>query len=339
MEKLALKIGIDLGTENTLVYIAKQGIVFNEPSVVAYDRTSNECIACGHDAKEMLGKTHDKIRVVKPMDGGVVADLDATRTLLEYVLATLSTTSKIDWRKSTLLLCCPSEISIVEEAALIKLAGSLGIKDVFIEQEVKAGAIGAGCDIYKTTGCMIVDIGGGSSDIGVLSCGDLVVWNSIRVAGRYIDREIMKYVKSEYKLLIGDKTAERVKFELATLKPINPKEERTLEVSGRHLTIGQPYTITLTESEIQFIVIDTFEKIKHAILATLEKTPPELSADILNYGIMFNGGTSCIPGISEYFEKQLGIPCSKSRNCLTSIVEGTKYLLKNRGSYLVKPTE
>ncbi|MDY4559295.1 MAG: rod shape-determining protein [Eubacteriales bacterium] len=338
MAKEVLQIGIDLGTANTLVYIAKQGIVFNEPSYVAYDKATKKCIACGHSAKLMAGKTHDKIRVVKPLEGGVVADLDATKSLLEYIFSKLDRADDIDWAKSTILLCCPSEITVVERAALINLAHDMGIQDVFIEQEVKAGAVGAGCDIYQTTGCMIADIGGGSTDIGVLSCGDLVVWDSIRVAGRYFDNEIAKYVKQHYNLLIGERTAERLKFELATLAPI-VGEEKECEASGRHLSQGQPATVTIRQGEIREIMLKAFDKIKHVILATLERTPPELSADILKNGITINGGGGCIPGIKEYFEAELKIPCTISPNCLTSIVEGTKYLLKNRGNYLQRPVE
>jgi rod shape-determining protein MreB len=186
---------------------------------------------------------------------------------------------------------------------------------------------------------MIVDIGGGSSDIGVLACGDLVVWESIRVAGRYFDNEISKHIKQNYNLLIGDRTAERVKFELATLAPIAAGMETEMRVSGRHLSYGLPSTITVKQGEIREIMLRAFERIKHTILAILEKTPPELSADILRDGIVVNGGGACIPGIKEYFEAELGLPCRISDNPLTSIVEGTKYLLKNRGNYLVKPQD
>lgn len=338
MAKQKVQVGIDLGTANILVYIAKHGIVFNEPSVVAYDRQSKRCIACGHSAKLMMGKEHDKIKVVRPLEGGVVADLDATRSMLQYIFSRLDKLD-IDYAGSTILLCCPSEVTVVERAALIQLAYDMGVRDVFIEQEVKAGAIGAGIDIYSTTGSMIVDIGGGSSDIGVLACGDLVVWESIRVAGNYFDNEIAKHIKQNYNLLIGDRTAERVKFELATLAPIAAGMENEMRVSGRHLSYGLPSTITVKQGEIREIMLRAFERIKHTILAILERTPPELSADILRDGIVVNGGGACIPGIKEYFEAELGLPCRISDNPLTSIVEGTKYLLKNRGNYLVKPQD
>lgn len=339
MAKKILQIGVDLGTANTLVYIAKQGIVYNQPSVVASDKSSKKCIACGDEAKMMLGKEHDKIKVVRPLEGGVVADLDATKLMLEFILAQIETAHNVDWNNSTLLLCCPSEITVVERAALINLANDLGIRDVFIEQEVKAGAIGAGCDIYSTQGSMIIDMGGGSSDIGVLSCGDLVVWDSIRVAGRYMDDSIAKYIKLHYNLLIGPKTAERIKLELATLLPSDPENEKSIVAAGRHVSYGQPARITVKQSEIRELTVEAFDKIKYKILATLEITPPELSADILQNGIMFNGGSALIPGIKEYFEAELGLPVGISENCLTSIVEGTKFLLKNRGNYLVKPLD
>lgn len=338
MAKQVLQIGIDLGTANTLVYISKKGIVYNEPSVVAYDKRTKKCIACGFEAKRMLGKTHDKIRVVKPLEGGVVADLDATKVMMEYILMQLKK-ENIDWARSTLLMCCPSEITVVERAALLKLAKDLGIGDAFIEQEVKAGAIGAGCDIYNTIGVMVVDLGGGSADVGVLSCGDLVVWDSVRVAGSYFDASIQKYVKQKYNLLIGDRTAEKIKLELGTLAPIDPSQEKVMVASGRHLSQGQPASATIRQSEVRELMVEAFERIKHVILATLEKTPPEISADIIKTGLVFNGGSAMVPGLKEYFEDALGLPCMVSPNCLTSIVEGTKQLLKNRGNYLIKPVE
>lgn len=338
MAKKSVQIGVDLGTANTLVYISKQGIVFNEPSVVAYDKETKKCIACGNDAKEMLGKTHDKIRVVRPMEGGVVADLDATKSLLEYILTSIDH-NNIDWSTSTLLLCCPSEITVVERAALLKLAKDIGISDTFIEQEVKAGAIGAGLDIYNTTGSLIVDIGGGSTDIGVLSCGDLVCCESIRIAGKYFDDIIAKYIKQNYNLLIGAKSAENVKLELATLLPIDPENEKSYSVAGRHVSFGQPAKVTIKQSEVRGILVEAFDKIQHKVHAILEQTPPEISADILDNGVMFNGGSAMIPGVKEYFEETLQLPAVISDNCLTSIVEGTKFLLKNRGNYLVRPLD
>lgn len=331
------KIGVDLGTANTLVYINGYGVIFNEPSIVAFDRKSGDLIAAGTEAYAMLGKTHDHIKVVKPMEGGVISDIDGTNALMIYALSTLENIN-IDYSKSTLLICCPSEISSIERVAMIDLAKKLGMNDVFIEEEVKAGAIGAGLDIYSTTGSMVIDIGGGTTDIGIMALGDLVVSESLRVAGNFFDREIIKYVKLKYHIAIGTNTAERVKINIGTVRR-ELEEDREITIAGRNLKTGLPNRITLKQSEIQFIFLGAFENIANIAVKVLQQAPPELSADIFNNGLVINGGGSNIDGSKEFFEERLRLKVKQAKNPLTSIVEGSKILLQNRGNYLIKPVD
>lgn len=331
------KIGVDLGTANTLVYINGNGVIYNEPSVIAFDKRTNKCIAVGHDASAMLGKEHELIRVVKPLDGGVIADLEATKAYLEYVFSKLEHISA-DLKKSTLLLCCPSEVTQIERVALIDLAKKMGIPDCFIEEEIKAGAIGAGLDIFAPKGSMVLDIGGGTSDIGVLALGDLVVSESTRVAGNYLDREISKYIKFKYQLLIGSNTAEAIKIELGTLRRELPNE-KTFTFAGRNIKSGLPSKVTIKQSEVRDIFIRAFESVVATAKKVLQQTPPELASDIFEHGILINGGGALIDGIKEYFEEELSLKVKIASNPLTAIVEGTKLLLNNKGNYLVKPSD
>jgi rod shape-determining protein MreB len=337
MANKGFKIGVDLGTANTLVYLNGQGVIFNEPSCVAFDRRNNKCIAVGQKAKDMIGREHQLIRIEKPLEGGVVADLDATKALLEYVFERLADIN-IEFSKTTLLLCCPSEVSQIEQVALMELSEKLGVKDVFIEEEVKAGAIGAGIDIFAPRGSMIIDIGGGTTDIGVLALGDLVVSDSVRIAGRYFEEQIIKYVKMKYSMAIGTRTAEAIKKTLGTVRReiINEKDYR---FSGRNIVTGLPQRMVIRQSEIRNLMLRAFESIAIQSRKVLEKTPPELSSDIFEDGLVINGGGALIDGVKEYFEEQLNLHCRIAENPLTSIVGGTKYLLRNRGNYLVKPVD
>jgi rod shape-determining protein MreB and related proteins len=337
MAKKSYQIGVDLGTANILVYINGSGVVYNEPSVVAFDRATNQCIAVGKRASDMLGKEHKQIRIVKPLDGGVIADLEATKSYLEYVFEKLESIS-VDLKNSTLLLCCPSEVSHIERVALLDLAKRMGVQDAFVEQEIKAGAIGAGIDIFSAKGSMIIDIGGGTTDIGVLSLGDLVISESVKVAGNYIDKEITKYVKFKYGMLIGTNTAEQIKINLGTLES-ELKNEKVYSFAGRNISTGLPCKVMIKQSEIRDIFVAAFQTIVNTIIKVLQQTPPELSSDIFLNGIVINGGGALTVGCKEYFEEKLGLKVRIANNALTSIVEGTKVLLLNRGNYLVKPSD
>lgn len=331
------KIGVDLGTVNTLVYLHGQGLIFNEPSCVAFDRRTNNCIAVGQKAKDMLGREHQLIKVVKPLEGGVVADLDATKALLVFVFEKLAHIN-IEFGRTTLLICCPSEVSQIEQVALLELSEKLGVKDVFIEEEVKAGAIGAGLDIFAPKGTMVIDIGGGSTDIGVLALGDLVVSESIRVAGNYLDQAIIKYVKLKYGMAIGTRTAENIKKTIGTLREelINDIE---YTYAGRDIVSGLPKRRVIKQVEVRNIMVKAFESIAIVAKKVLEQTPPELASDIFEGEILVNGGGALIDGIKEFFEDNLQLRVRVSENALTAIVDGTKYLLQNHGNYLIKPLD
>ncbi len=334
-----INIGIDLGTANTLVYVSGRGIVFNEASVVAYDLETSKTFAVGNEAARMLGRTHDKIRVSKPLHLGVISDIKAAKALIESVLLKLDPTT-YSIPDSTLLICCPSEVTMVERESLINLAHDLGIDDAFIEEEVKAGVIGSGIDIFTAQGNLFIDIGGGSTDVGVLSLGDIVVSESIRVAGSRMDELIKKHVQYEHGLLIGEKTAELIKTTIGTVREqLDPAELKTIHVAGRDNTTGLPREVEIMQEEIRDVLIEPFEEIVKTTLRVLEQTPPELSADIINNGIFTCGGGSLVDGAQEFIATRLNIEVKQSPNPLTAIAEGTKVLLRNRGNYLIKPMD
>lgn len=330
-------IGIDLGTANILVYVEGEGIVTNEPSVIAFDYETSEVLASGQMAAEMVGKGHHGIKIVSPLNQGVISDIDATKKLIEISLHRVENIN-IELSESTLLLCCPSEVTQLERDSFMDLGAKLGVKDIFIEQEVKACAIGSGLDIFSSNGSMVIDIGGGSTDVGVLSLGDIVVSESNRIAGNYLDNEIINYMQYEHGLLIGKKTAERVKIEIGSLRE-DIKEPRTTYANGRDVVTGLPRKISVNEKEIRDVLARPFESVATMVLKVLQSTPAELSADIIVNGIYISGGGALIDGIDEYLHKRIGMDFHISRRPLTAVVDGTKLLLKNRGSYFVKPTD
>lgn len=331
------KIGIDLGTANLLVYVDGEGIIFNEPSVIAMEYETGDVIAVGHSAAQMVGRNHRGIRVVSPLNQGVISDMDAAKKLLMLAIRKAENTD-IDLSTATCLICCPSEVTQIERAAMIDLAHNLGIPDVFIEEEVKSGGIGVGIDIYGSVGSMVIDIGGGSTDIGVLSLGDIVVSESIRIAGNYFDKEIIDYLQYNHGLLIGNKTAQRIKEEIGTLRE-NLEEDLETYANGRDVVTGLPRRIYIKQSEIREVIIPAFESIANTVLKVLQNTPAELSSDIIERGIVLNGGCALIDGADEFFQKRIGLNVKVAPNPLTSIVEGTKVLLKNRGNYYVRPVD
>ncbi len=334
-EEKKLGIGIDFGTTNLLVYVQGHGIIFDEPSVVAFDIESGDVIAGGRDAFAMIGKTHNKIRVSRPLRDGVISDMDAAKALLKYVFKRVQTLRSL--KNSLCLICCPSEVTQIEREALKDLALQMGITDAFIEEEIKSGAIGSGIDIYSPEAAMIIDLGGGSTDVGVLSLGDVVLSKSIRVAGNYIDQEIIKHIHKQHNLVIGPITAEKVKTEISTLIP-NDKEKKIL-ISGRDLVTGLPSAATVSSKEIFELLLPIFGEITNIVYTVLEQTPPELASDIVKKGIVIEGGGALIPGVKEYFEKALNLKVRTAAEPLRVVVEGTKILLKNRGSYLVNPQD
>lgn len=330
-------IGIDLGTTNLLVYVEKKGIVFNEPSVVAFDYESGKIVAAGADAHQMIGKAHSKISVIKPLKSGVISDMHAAKELLVYVLNKIQNITEKEMSTATAVICCPSEVTKIERGVMIDLAKNMGITDAFIEEEIKAGALGAGVDIFKSKGVMIVDIGGGSTDVGVLSFGDIVLSKTIRMAGSFIDAEIVKQIKKNQKVEIGELTSEHCKVDLSDLR--DGAAVVVNRYAGRDIVIGIPKYVDISTEDIREIIIPTYEEIVKLIAAVLKDTPPELSADIFQNGILLTGGGAMIRGVEEFINKRIHVPVRVANNPLTCVAEGTKYLLKNRGNYLVNPLQ
>lgn len=316
-------IGIDLGTVNILVYVKGEGVVLNEPSMVVIDEETKRPIAYGIEASEMLGRTPGKIKVVKPMKDGVIADFETTGMLLDYLLRKLKI--KGSFVKPRILICCPSNITEVEKSAIADAAMRTGAKKVFIEEEPKVAAIGAGLDISKPIANMVVDIGGGTTDIAVLSLGNIVTSASIKTAGNTFDTDIINYIKDKYKLLIGEKTAERIKMTIGTVK--EGKEKEKMDVRGRDLVGGLPKTITIDSNEVALALKESIEKITAMVKQVLEQTPPELSADIIEKGIVLTGGGALLKGLCEYLEEKLEVQVFKAEEPLTCVAEGTGVLL------------
>jgi len=327
-------IGIDLGTTNLLIYMQGHGIIFDEPSVIAFDIETGEIIAGGQDAYEMIGKTHDKIRVCRPLKEGVISDMQAAEALLKFVFSKVNNLGNL--QNATCLICCPSEVTQIEREAMKQLAIEVGISDVFIEEEIKAGAIGSGNDIYHSKAVMMCDIGGGTTDVGILSLGDVVLSQSVRIAGNYIDNEIMKYIHKNHGLVIGPMTAEKVKKELITLIE---DDVRTMRVCGRDLTKGIPTSIEVNSQEIRAVLLPIMDEIVSVILNVLEITPPELSSDLVDVGLIVDGGGAMIPGLKEFLEEKIDLPVTICHDPMVAVVQGTKVLLKSRGFYLINPVD
>lgn len=321
----AKDIGIDLGTANVLIYIKGQGIVLNEPSIVAIDTDSKSVIAVGTEANEMLGRTPGKVKAIKPMKDGVIADFEITEIMLNAFIKKIK--AKKLFSRPRILICCPTNITPVEKNAIKEAAERTGARKVYIEEEPKVAAIGAGMDISKPTANMVIDIGGGTTDIAILSLNDIVSSASVRVAGNVFDQNIIKYIKEKYKLLIGERTAEDIKINFANIFDPNKKEK--LEVRGRNLITGLPHTIEITQEETKLALEESLQKIIKETTNVLEQTPPELSGDIVEKGIILTGGGAMLRGLPELLEKELQVPILIAESPLTCVAEGTGTLLDN----------
>ena len=318
-------IGIDLGTANVLIYIKGQGIVLNEPSVVAIDSETKRALAVGTEAREMLGRTPGKVKAIKPMKDGVIADFETTEVMLNYFIKKVN--GKNFFQRPRILICCPSNITQVEKNAIKEAAERTGAKKVFLEEEPKVAAIGAGMDISKPSGNMVIDIGGGTTDIAILSLGGIVNSASIRVAGNAFDNDIVKYLKDKYKLLIGERTAEDIKKTIGTVFPGTKTEK--MEVRGRDLVTGLPHTVNITSDEVEEALRESVYTIIHCAKGILEQTPPELSADIIDKGIVITGGGALVEGFSNLLSQELKVPVFIAESPLTCVAEGTGILLDN----------
>ena len=321
----AKDIGIDLGTANVLIYIKGQGIVLNEPSVVAIDCDTKKPLAVGTEAREMLGRTPGRVKAIRPMKDGVIADFDITEIMLNHFIRKVNGKSFLS--RPRILICCPSNITQVEKNAIKEAAERTGAKKVFLEEEPKVAAVGAGMDISKPSGNMVIDIGGGTTDIAILSLGGIVNSSSIKVAGNVFDSDIMKYIKDKYKLLIGDRTAEEIKVTIGTVFP-GAKNDK-MEVRGRDLVTGLPHTITICSEEVEEALRESVYIIVHTAKSVLEQTPPELSADIIDKGIVVTGGGALINGFDQLLAHELKVPVFVAESPLTCVVEGTGVLLDN----------
>lgn len=321
----AKDIGIDLGTANVLIYIKGQGIVLDEPSVVAIDSETKKPLAVGKDARDMLGRTPGKVQAIRPMKDGVIADFEITEIMLNYFIKKVNGRSFLS--RPRILICCPSNITQVEKNAIKEAAERTGARKVFLEEEPKVAAVGAGMDISRPSGNMVIDIGGGTTDIAILSLGGIVNSASVKVAGNVFDNDIIKYIKEKYKLLIGDRTAEEIKMTIGTVFPEGKSEK--MEVRGRDLVTGLPHTITLCSDEIEEALRESVYTIVHNAKNVLEQTPPELSADIIDKGIIMTGGGALIKGFDKLLAHELKVPVFIADSPLTCVVEGTGVLLDN----------
>ncbi len=312
-------IGIDLGTANTLVYMRGKGIVMREPSVVALDVKNDEVMAVGQEAKEMIGRTPGSISAVRPLKDGVIADFEVTSAMLRhFIKAALKSTL---FNRPRLIVCIPSGVTEVERRAVDEAARQAGAKDVELIAEPMAAAIGAGLQVEEAAGCMVVDIGGGTSEVAVISLGDIVTSCSVRTAGDDFDEAIISYIKKKYNLLIGERTAEDIKIKLGSAFPCD--EEQTMDVKGRNLVDGLPKNITVSSEEIRESLADPVGAIVDAIRSTLERTPPELSADIINNGIMLTGGGALLRGLDTLISRETGMPVHVAEDPLDCVVNGT----------------
>ena len=317
-------IGIDLGTANVLIYIKGEGIILNEPSVVAYDEENGKLLAVGSEAREMLGRTPGKVKAIRPLKDGVIADFETTEIMLDYFIKKIL--GRNIFLRPRIVICCPTNITGVEKNAIREAAEKTGAKKVYIEEEPKAAAIGAGLDISAPSGSMVVDIGGGTTDIAVLSLGGIVSSASIKIAGNTRDKDITKYIKDKYKLLIGERTAEEIKIKIGT---VFEDKNTKMSVRGRNLVTGLPHTIQITSSEIKEALLDSVYQIVRTVKNVLEQTPPELSADIIEKGIVLTGGGALLNGLDKLLEKELKVNVKVAENPLSCVAEGTGILLSN----------
>ncbi len=325
MKSVAKEIGIDLGTSYTRISVRGRGLVLSEPTVVAINKVTGEILAVGNQAKEMLGRTPDNIVAVKPLKDGIIADFDATRMLIQNLVYRVIPRSL--FYKPKIVVTIPSAITDVEERAVEGVAYSSGAKAVYLMEEVMAAAIGAGLQIERPEGSMIVDIGGGTSEIAVLSLGGIVTENSVKVAGDKLDKDIVEYVRTNFNVLIGETEAEEIKKQIGTASSAMTEEK--ISVKGRNLSTGLPETVVLTTLDVNNAMKNSLDIILKTIKATLENTPPELSSDIMSRGIVLCGGGSLLKNIDRFISEQTGIPVFISESPTECVARGVSAALEN----------
>lgn len=320
-------LGIDLGTANTLVYVKGKGIIVREPSVVAIRTDAGTIEAVGNDAKNMIGRTPGNIVAVRPMKDGVIADFDTTATMMKYFIRQAQRSRSIFTRKPNVMVCVPSGITAVEKRAVEDATKQAGAREAYTIEEPFAAAIGADLPVWEPTGSMVVDIGGGTTEVAIISLGGIVTSQSIRVAGDEMDEAIIQYIKKMYNLMIGERTAEAIKFEIGSAGI--PEGIDDMDIRGRDLVTGLPKTITITAREIAEALDDTVSTIIEAVKNTLEKSPPELAADIMDRGIVLTGGGGLLRNLDRVLSDQTHMPVLVAENPLDCVALGTGRALEN----------
>ncbi len=321
-------MGIDLGTANTLVHVKGRGIVLREPSVVAIKSDTGEVLAVGEEAKQMIGRTPGNIVAIRPMKEGVIADFDVTQAMLKYFIR--KAMGSKTFMRPRVVVGVPSGVTEVEKRAVIDAAQQAGAREAYLIEEPMAAAIGAGLPVEEATGNMVVDIGGGTTEIAVISLGGIVTSRSIRIGGDEMDTAIVQYIKRLYNLMIGERTAEEIKITIGTAI-VTPETDRTMDIRGRDLVSGLPKTLTIQTREVREALNEPIYKIIDAVKNTLEKAPPELAADVMDHGIMMTGGGALLMNLDKLLSHETGMPVLVSEDALSCVGEGTGRTLENIG--------
>jgi rod shape-determining protein MreB len=324
---LGLDIGIDLGTASVLIYVKGRGIVLREPSVVAIDKNTDKILAVGEEARRMLGRTPGNIVACRPLRDGVISDYHVTERMLKYFLNKVTESSFFRLFKPRVMICVPSGVTEVEKRAVEDAALQAGARKTYLIEEPIAAAIGAGIDITKACGSMVVDVGGGTTDIAVISLGGTVVSTSIKVAGDKFDEAIVRYMRKKHNIMIGERTAEELKINIGTVFP--RPQEVSMEIRGRNLVSGLPKTITVTSNELMEALEEPVSSIVEAVHSVLERTPPELAADISDRGIVMTGGGSLVYGLDKLLEQKTGIKVIIADDAVSAVALGTGKVLDN----------
>ncbi|MBU3901367.1 rod shape-determining protein [Patescibacteria group bacterium] len=325
------KIGIDLGTASTLVFVPGKGVVINEPTVVAVSLDDNKILAVGNEAKEMLGRTPETITALRPMKDGVIADYRVTEAMLRYFIN--KTTGALRLFRPEVMVAVPAGITSTERRAVIDATMNAGAKAAYIVKEPVLAAIGAGIPINEAAGHMIIDIGGGTSEVAVISLGGIVAWASARVGGNKIDQAIAEYIRKKHNLAIGDRTAEEVKIAIGSALPLPPKEEQSFEVRGRDLISGLPKNIEVKTNEVTEAIAEQLREIVQTVKNVLQDTPPELSADVMDRGMILAGGSARLRNMAELIEKAIGVACYCADEPELCVVKGAGIALEHLEVY------
>lgn len=325
-------IGIDLGTANVLIHVKGKGVIIDEPSVVAIDNETKQVLKVGEEARRMIGRTPGNIVAIRPLRDGVIANFEITEAMLKYFINKAKVKGILG--RPRILICAPTEITSVERKAIIEAAQKSGGGEIILESEPKAAAIGAGLDIFQPSGNMVIDIGGGTTDIAVLSMGDVVTASSVAIGGDKFDQAILLYIKRKYNMLIGDRTAEDLKIDVGTAFEGN--RNKTMDVRGRDLVTGLPISIPIDSEEVRQALTSILNSIISATKSVLERTPPELSADIIDKGIILTGGGALLDGIDLLLQEELKVPVLLAEDPMSCVVKGTGMMLDNLDRFRVK---